>query len=541
MRDDLVVTAESEWRRAFLEAALDCVVVMDSHGLVVEFNSAAQQTFGYTREEAVGHSLADLIVPPSLRDRHRAGLQRYVESRQSHILRQRIEITAMRRTGAEFMVELTIVPFESAQGLHFVGYLRDLTERIQAQEALKRRSAVIEALNQIPAAVAQAPSVEEALHVCLQQVGQFAGWQVGHAYLVAPDKKSLVTSRQWVAETNVPVEEFRRDSDARHFRRGEGLPGRVWASLQPEWDADLSASANFPRAESARKAGLRSGLAVPVVAAGELFAVLEFFSSRAEIPEQGILDVLAGVGMRLGPLIERRAAEDRLRAAYASLQEAEQVKARLLSVTAHEISAPLTPIGLILFKLKAMNPRPEGVDMLERNFRRLEVLVRDMQDAARVQPGNLRLTPTAFDLGGEAARAAQAASQSPSAKEVTVKAVQEGPLPVLADPVRIGQVLDNLLSNAVKFTRRGIVDVRARRDGEWAVVEVTDSGMGMAPEELGKLFRPFSRLAKTSEVPGTGLGLYISQTIAQASGGTLGAHSAGEGKGSTLTLRLPLA
>jgi PAS domain S-box-containing protein len=93
---------------AYLEAALDCVVLADASGRVVEFNPAAERTFGYTREEAIGRSLADLIVPPSLRERHRRAFARFVESRKGSLFGQRLELTGMRADGSEFPVELAL-------------------------------------------------------------------------------------------------------------------------------------------------------------------------------------------------------------------------------------------------------------------------------------------------------------------------------------------------------------------------------------------------------------------------------------------------
>src|ERR1700754_154259 len=94
--------------RALLHAALDCVVTMDHTGRVVEWNPAAERTFGWTAAEAAGREMAELIVPPALRERHRAGLERYLHGGDPVVLDRRVEITAQRRDGGEFPCELTI-------------------------------------------------------------------------------------------------------------------------------------------------------------------------------------------------------------------------------------------------------------------------------------------------------------------------------------------------------------------------------------------------------------------------------------------------
>ncbi|MGH9345126.1 MAG: PAS domain S-box protein [Terriglobia bacterium] len=93
---------------ALLDCALDCIVMADHTGRILEFNRAAEKTFGYRREEIVGKNLADTIVPPAHREAHRQGMARYLATGESRVIDQRIEITAMRATGDEFPVELTI-------------------------------------------------------------------------------------------------------------------------------------------------------------------------------------------------------------------------------------------------------------------------------------------------------------------------------------------------------------------------------------------------------------------------------------------------
>ncbi len=131
--------ADSEARKsAILHASLDAVLVMDSEGLLQEFNPAAEQIFGYEHHQAIGQSLGDLIVPPRLREAHKRGLQRYLASGEAKFLGQRIEIQAMHVDGTEFPVELAIlrVPVQGAP--IFAGYVRDITERKHSEDALRR-------------------------------------------------------------------------------------------------------------------------------------------------------------------------------------------------------------------------------------------------------------------------------------------------------------------------------------------------------------------------------------------------------------------
>jgi PAS domain S-box-containing protein len=129
--------------RAILDAALDCVISIDHRGLVTYFNTAAEQTFGYGAEEVIGRELAEVIVPPSLRDAHRAGLARQLETGKERILGRRIELTAMRRDGTEFPIELTITRIDLPEAPAFTGYVRDITERQQAERQRRRHAELL--------------------------------------------------------------------------------------------------------------------------------------------------------------------------------------------------------------------------------------------------------------------------------------------------------------------------------------------------------------------------------------------------------------
>jgi PAS domain S-box-containing protein len=163
-RVDEAVRRSEARLRAVLDAALDCVVIADADGVVLEFNPAACATFGYAREQAIGRALVDIIVPPGLRGRHEAGLRRYLETEEPRVLDRRIEIQGMRADGTSFPVELTITRIALPGRPVFAGYLRDLSERYRSEAELREsRRRVVEA------AVAERQRLERDLHDGAQQ------------------------------------------------------------------------------------------------------------------------------------------------------------------------------------------------------------------------------------------------------------------------------------------------------------------------------------------------------------------------------------
>ena len=140
-QNDAALKRSEARKAAILDSALDCIVTMDHEGHVTEFNPAAERIFGYPRDEVVGKQLADLIIPPSLRDTHRRGLVHYLATGDARMLGKRAEMTAVRADGSEFPVELAISRIAIDGPPSFTGYLRDITERKQSEERLRRNSA----------------------------------------------------------------------------------------------------------------------------------------------------------------------------------------------------------------------------------------------------------------------------------------------------------------------------------------------------------------------------------------------------------------
>jgi PAS domain S-box-containing protein len=131
------IVRQSESRKtAVVESALDCILTINHEGILVEINSATERTFGYSRDEMLGHEMAELIIPHRFREAHRRGLAHYLATREGPILRRRIEITALRKDGAEFPVELAVVPIEQDGPPLFTATLRDITDRKNAERAL---------------------------------------------------------------------------------------------------------------------------------------------------------------------------------------------------------------------------------------------------------------------------------------------------------------------------------------------------------------------------------------------------------------------
>jgi PAS domain S-box-containing protein len=160
--------------QSFLEAALDCVLMADQFGRVVEFNPSAERVFGYRREEALGRTLADLIVPPALRASHEAAYARFVRTGQQRLFGHRVELTAMRSDGSEFPVELALSQVEG-EPLLVCGAVRDLTEAKRAEEDLRRLADEQHILRRVATLVARGSDLQAVVETVCSEAGRLVG------------------------------------------------------------------------------------------------------------------------------------------------------------------------------------------------------------------------------------------------------------------------------------------------------------------------------------------------------------------------------
>ena len=645
--------------RVFLDSALDCIITMDATGRVREFNPASERVFGFTRAEAIGRELAELIIPPRTRERHRQGLAHYLKTGEGPLLGKLIEIEALRRDGAEILVQLAITAIEVDGSPIFTAYLRDITERRRAQDANRRLAAIIESFGDaiiskdldevitswneeaerlfgyradeiigkpittlvpserhdeelgiiarlrrgerivrydtigcrkdgtlIDISLAVSPIKDESGHVIgasriarditervrndrrratqylvasllagsrtlaeagaqiLEAVASSGDWAFAAIWVYDDPAGGLRCRNVW-HEASERVRKFADLSRLITLANGKGLPGRVWDSKKPTWVYDVTRDPNFPRAPYAAEADLHGGFAFPLFSRGEIDGIMELFSHKVVEPDEDLLQMVESLGSQIGLFIERLRIEQELQREKENAEAANTARDRFLAMLSHELRTPLMPVVTwAAGTAKQSNLSPEiqkGLKMVCRNAELGVRLIEDLLDLSRVTRRRLKLqlgTADAHELLQSAMDMVRSDMEDRHLKLVVSLAASRHEL--VADAPRLQQVFWSVFRNACKFTPgNGTVSVRSYNpNAKTITIEISDSGVGIEPQFIKRIFDPFEQVDSRRE--GLGLGLAISKAIVEMHRGNIRARSEGQGKGATFVIDLPV-
>lgn len=496
---DAALRDEELRSRAILDTALDGVLLMDAGGRVVDWNRAAEHMFGWRRDEVVGQLLADCVVPAELRAAHQQGLARYLETGESRVLGRRLELPVRRRDGSEFPAEVSVNTVPGAGRPLFVGFVRDITERKAAEQALS--------------------DSEQRFRGLADNMSQLA-WMTDETGSV------VWYNQRWFDYTGSTLADmigwdWQRVVHPEHVKR-------VMEKIRDCFDRGVEWEDLFP---------LRS-------AAGDY----RWFLSRA-LP---IRDPAGKVQRWFGTntdVTEQRALAEQLERAKLQAEDASRAKDRFLAALSHELRTPLTPALLAATALRKDERLPESartdLAMIERNIGLESRLIDDLLDLTRITNGKLALRAERCDVHSLLWHAVEIVRGEAEQKGVRIEVQTRAALAGLTgDPARLQQVFWNLLKNAVKFTPAGgsvLASTRNTDGGTRWVLEIRDSGMGFEPAMAEQLFKPFEQGAYSDshQFGGLGLGLAIAKAVAELHGGMVYAKSPGLQQGATFTVDLP--
>jgi PAS domain S-box-containing protein len=495
-RAEEALRASEARKDAILQSALDAIITIDSESRIVDFNPAAERIFGRSRDATLGLSL-DQLMPASSRDHHHRGIVGYLETGDGPSLRQQFQTSALRADGTAFPAELAIVPIPGSQPALFTAFIRDITERQQAEQELR-------------AAAERFRFTAESMPVKI--------------FTATADGAVDYLNQQWMQFTGLGFEEL-------HSR----------AALTVVHPEDLDETVK--RWEHA-------------VRTGKYFEIEHRFRdrhgayfwhlSRAHAMHDSANRVVIWIGSSTNIDSQKRA-EERLEQTVeqrtAALRETNEQLESFVYTIAHDLRAPLRAVAgysQLLSQDHSAALDASAQYLLKRiqvSAEFMDRLILDLIAFGRTSRAQMELTSVDANRAWSIALAQHAGE----ARERRAKIETVGPLPhVRAHEATLGQVLANLLSNALKFIPAGeqpLVRFRAEDRGKTARLWVEDNGIGIPPEHQERIFRVFERL-NGSHYNGTGIGLSIVRKGVERMGGTVGVESS-PGGGSRFWIEMP--
>jgi PAS domain S-box-containing protein len=545
---------------AIVESSEDAIIGKTLDSIITSWNPGAERLYVYTAGEAVGNSIA-MLVPPERPDELPGIMNRLKRGERIH----HYETVRVKKDGSHLEVSLSISPIRAADGTitGAATIARDIGEQkkaererarlLEAEQTARRRAEVIQGNVTFLARASEILAGSLDYQTTLGNVARLAVPYLGdwctidlveddgrfrRIALSHPDPEKVDLARR--LQEKYPPNEQSSEAVMQVVRTGESV---LVPEITPE--ALDRASMDDEQRTIIKGLGLRSYLVVPLPARGRILGVISFVFAESDrrygAEEQSLAEDL---GRRAAIAVDNA----RL---YLQAQEALQLRNEFLSIASHELKTPLTSLQLQVQILERVMSRDMAAPMsseraqhvlagAQRQVKRLSKLINDLLDVSRIAAGKVELELATVELGElvsdviERFRSEAATVGSPIALHVETNVVGSW------DPFRIDQVVTNLLSNAIKYGLGNPIDVTVAAASGTARLCVVDHGIGIALDDLTRIFDRFERMTSVQSYGGLGLGLYIARQIVDAHGGTIGVSSE-PSCGSTFTVELPLA
>ena len=420
----------------------------------------------------------------------------------------------------------------------------DVSRRVQAEAVLAEDLRAMTQLHELVARLVHCQDLDSALHEVLDATLTMMDADKGNIQLFDPLHKTLRIGAQRGFE-----EPFLR-SFAAVDAGDQSVCGRALREGRRVMIPDILQDNSLTQmVDVALEAGVRAVQSTPLLGRnGVPMGMLSTHWNEPTQPSERALRLLDLYARQAAEFIERSRIETRLRQVADDLRQASRAKDEFIAMLGHELRNPLAPIqiALHLMEMRGETGSEKERAIIGRQVHHMARLVDDLLDVARIIRGHVTLQATPMELATVVARAVETASPLIEQRRhtLTVEVASSG-LRVMADPVRLGQVISNLLTNAARYTPpEGLIRITAtaqRADGQ-VQLTVHDNGNGIEPEDQTRVFDLFAqgRQGIDRSQGGLGLGLTIARTMATMHGGTLSCRSEGKGHGSSFMLTMPL-
>ncbi len=550
---------EERLRAIFNQAAVG-IAVANLDGHFEDMNAKFSNILGYSPEELRQMTFGDLTHPEDLPPTLTAVRQLLDGDIADYVLEKRY--VRKDKSIVWSLSTVTLLTDQRGRPRQFIGVIEDITTRKAVEAALREETRVLELLDETGRTLASHLDRHAVVQAVTDKATELSGAEFGAFFYRnaggSGDEMLLYTLSGAPAEAFAHLGPPRASGLFGPTFRGEG-PIRIDDVLTDPRYGTLPPHHGMPPGHMP----VRSYLAVSVRSrSGEVIGGLFFGHAQPRMFTERTERLIVGVAAQAGIAIdnarlyeasqqsaeERRSLLESERAARSTAERMSHVKDEFLATLSHELRTPLNAIlgwSLVLRNDAKDSPGMlKGLEAIERNARVQTQLIEDLLDMSRITSGKLRLDIQTISPVSFIEAAIETVKPAADAKGIRLEKILDPAAgPISGDPNRLQQVTWNLLSNAIKFTPRdGKVQVILQRVNSHVEISVADTGSGIAPAFLPNLFERFRQgdASTTREHGGLGLGLAIVKNLVELHGGTVTAHSPGEGLGATVTVVLPL-
>jgi PAS domain S-box-containing protein len=523
---------------AIVASSEDAIISRDLQDRVTSWNDGARRMFGYEAEQMIGRTL-QALVPPERR-REEAGLLRRISRGESIA---HLETERLAREGVLVPVSMSVSP------------IRDDRKRVAGSALIMRD-------------MSERRRTDRALHERLRQLDVLS--EAGQALILSGQREASTMRRDLLERMRVAVDcdiclDFALDEPGGNLRlqSSHGLDPATaasWSDLPIERCGfaevarrhvarvvdELQSKPEDGPAPTLKSTGARCAAVFPLSAHGQIFGLTLFASRERDRFGDGNARVIRTVCDQVSAMLERMRLLEELQASEQSLRSADRAKDAFIATLAHELRNPLAPIRNAIEVMRHDDPEhPRRLrwcrDIISRQITQMTHLLEDLLDVSRMTRNTIELRRDRIDLLraiGQAVESSQPLIDSRGHRlELDLPAE---PIQLCGDLTRLTQVFTNLLNNATKYTdRAGTIRLTVVRDGESACVCVRDTGIGIEPENLPRVFDMFAQVEPGRAGGGLGIGLALTRRLVELHGGTIEARSDGAGRGSEFVVRLP--